>query len=70
MLTLHLASEWKKYGIRVNAIAFHGFKNHVSAETAVSTIKTCIENRGITEEILIVSDEKTEIYQDWKYRIS
>lgn len=69
MLTLHLASEWKKYGIRVNAIAFHGFKNHVSAETAVSTIKTCIENRGITEEIFIVSDKKTKIYPDWKYRI-
>lgn len=66
MLTLHLASEWKKYGIRVNAIAFHGFKSHVSPETALLAIETCIESQEMTAEILIISDKKTKIYSDWK----
>lgn len=62
MLTLHMAAEWDVYGIRANTIAFHGFRNRVSPETATTAIEACINNRDATGQIYLVSDTKIETY--------
>lgn len=64
MMTLHLASEWIEYGIRVNAIAFHGFKHDTSPETALTAIETCLNNQDITGKIFLVSNKTTKMYSN------
>lgn len=62
MLALHMATEWKIYGIRANVVAFHGFKQRVSPETATAAIDACIHNRDATGQIFLVSDTNVETY--------
>jgi NAD(P)-dependent dehydrogenase (short-subunit alcohol dehydrogenase family) len=61
-LTLHMADEYRSFGIRVNAIAPDSFPRIVSVKSVVAVVRR-VDKGDMTGKILIVGAPKAQVAQ-------